>query len=562
MLPIEIDARELGALGQCKIAAQQCLLAARSEDDPKETKFFEQAVELLSRDRLPVLKISDFNTTGLEGPCESGKPFYALVKGSGKSVKGGAAAGGSFGIGKSAVYAASDLQTAFYSTVYVDDHGEERFLCQGKTKFRSFRTDEGAPHRSIGYWGQSEGSKPVESPSEVPTWLRRDEIGTTVFSVGLRQSDNWKRELIASVVANFYLSIHKGEIVFHVEGSKIDANSLRRYLEDGEIENAALNREDFKFARTVYECIRDEDSLTKDIEIDNVGLFRLRLLLREGMPKRISINRNGMAICDNLKHFSPGLIRFPMFKDFIAMVEPVCSEANQWLRAIENPSHDELSDQQLYVESDRRAAKAAGNQLAHQILSAIRDEAKTVSDSATEIEELGNFFGTNEPVANDSTGELDPTSYKIPRSPTRATVRRSRLPEFSSDVGDAGGGSPPGSGMGGGDTGGSAPGDGVGTGRGGSSRLVDMPLINLRTMFPDTSDLSRRRICFTPTKSGQATVSLKSAGLNQSERIFIEGGDLNIYCSEGSRVSVDVKFTTPYAGPVEIASVGMEGEGQ
>lgn len=77
----------------------------------KEREFFEQAIELASAEEIPVLKISDFGTTGLTGDDvdEAGR-WFALVKSQGVSNKENTA-GGSFGIGKSVcIYARLQLR--------------------------------------------------------------------------------------------------------------------------------------------------------------------------------------------------------------------------------------------------------------------------------------------------------------------------------------------------------------------------------------------------------------------------------------------------------------------
>lgn len=61
-----------------------CRLAAENESE-KAQIFFENALELLSKSKIAVLKISDYNTTGVRGPCENGTPYFALLKASGQS---------------------------------------------------------------------------------------------------------------------------------------------------------------------------------------------------------------------------------------------------------------------------------------------------------------------------------------------------------------------------------------------------------------------------------------------------------------------------------------------
>ena len=107
------------AIDACKAEASQ----------DRETAFFTNAADIINGPQIPVLEISDSNTTGLTGPPnDHGTPFHSLVKASGVTVKSDAAAGGSFGIGKNASFAVSDLQTVFYSSVYEDpETGDEAF---------------------------------------------------------------------------------------------------------------------------------------------------------------------------------------------------------------------------------------------------------------------------------------------------------------------------------------------------------------------------------------------------------------------------------------------------
>src|SRR3954470_6063446 len=111
---INIPSTSLPGYEKYKEVAKRCLDLATRQKRKKEKAFFEQAQLVLSRDEIPVLRIADYNTTGLKGPCEEGTAFHSLVKSSGVSNKEDDTSGGSFGIGKSAVYSASDLQTVFY----------------------------------------------------------------------------------------------------------------------------------------------------------------------------------------------------------------------------------------------------------------------------------------------------------------------------------------------------------------------------------------------------------------------------------------------------------------
>lgn len=92
-------------------------------------------MKLCQADSIRVLRISDYNTTGLTGSMEmKPSPWNDLVKSSGVSNKSGES-GGSFGIGKSAPFACSDLRTLFYHTL--DKDGIRSY--QGVANLASFQ---------------------------------------------------------------------------------------------------------------------------------------------------------------------------------------------------------------------------------------------------------------------------------------------------------------------------------------------------------------------------------------------------------------------------------------
>jgi hypothetical protein len=162
---IHVSQQEFPGHEELSCAIRACRSKARSE---KEKDFFAQAEEMIGHNRIPVLRISDFNTKGLKGPPdEKGTPFHALVKASGVSEDKADTSGGSFGIGKNASFAVSKLQTVFYSTVY-DDDGGKLHHAQGKTKLVSHTDAAGVDRRATGYWGNTEGFTAVSDPDHIP----------------------------------------------------------------------------------------------------------------------------------------------------------------------------------------------------------------------------------------------------------------------------------------------------------------------------------------------------------------------------------------------------------
>src|SRR5699024_4809332 len=180
-----IARKDIPNINELASSLNACLQKATSRSLSNEKIFFEKALETIKKETIPVLLVEDYGTTGLRGPAEPGNPFHALVRASGISQKSSEGAGGSFGIGKNAAFAISDIRTVFYSTFYHSNQ-KETHLVQGKSILVS--RDEPVngvtkPLRAKGYWGES-GYEPVTSPMDIPNWLLRTQQGTTVASLG------------------------------------------------------------------------------------------------------------------------------------------------------------------------------------------------------------------------------------------------------------------------------------------------------------------------------------------------------------------------------------------
>ena len=58
---------------------------------------------------------------------------------------------------------------------------------------------------------------PLSDPDVVPEWLHREDVGTTLCALAMRETDDWQNEIIASILQNFFCAIHREEMVFLVE---------------------------------------------------------------------------------------------------------------------------------------------------------------------------------------------------------------------------------------------------------------------------------------------------------------------------------------------------------
>jgi hypothetical protein len=373
----------------------------------------------------------------VRGPCEEGRPFHTLAKSDGVSTKEDISSGGSFGIGKNAVFALSDIQTTFFSTLYKGDDGKEHFLCMGKAMFMSHVDNAGKERRRKGYWGKINGYMPIEDHHEVPSWLRRDTQGTSIYSICMRSNPtDWRYEMAAAILINFFCAIERQEMEFEIgNGSlQINRNTLQGLFRDVNVIAAVkqLNASvAFDAATTLHACLVDDKVTVTELEVKELGKVRMRVLLRDGLGYTIGIIRNGMYITDNLAQFNEPFKRFPLHREFAIIIEPDGPAESEWFKRLENPRHDDLSAARITDPVLREQGQRAFERLAKQIRTRIRELAKAEPTSKMELDELNDFFASDESRQEDNAGlvtdprALKPTQVrKSPPKPKRSASKK------------------------------------------------------------------------------------------------------------------------------------------
>lgn len=557
---IMLKPSEIPDFESLRIAVEACAAGNEELKDLKTEQFFKRALAVLELEEIPALRISDFGTSGVSGPCKAGTPFHALVKSSGITNKGDPTSGGSFGIGKKAAFAISDLHTVFYSTSYGSE-ASDKFLAQGKCTLTSHRVAS-QDFRATGYWG-ADGYLPVDSINDAPTWLRRSEIGTTTISLGFDATEGWQFRIAESLARNFVGAIESGQLEFFVDDGSIVLNrsNIREQLRSQPLRDSAIennSREDLELACQVYECLTGAKTDRVEKSFLGVGRIKLHILLGDGLPQRVAILRNGMFVADNLTGFGERFSNFPSYKDFVAVIEPADDAASATLKRLENPAHSSFSSERIVDLSERAAIKKSMEAMARWVRGQIKSLAYQPAKTEASIDELNEFFG--EPGIPDKSA-----SGKSDESTPGRIIFRAQKPKFDvsnpdysidgDDDPDAGGA--PGSNLGkkeGGE--GSGTGKGVGTG-GSSGEAVSFQ--ELRTMH-DPSDIKLGRILyFTPHQSGIAKLSVIAKGMNNDSvipGIEVLGDSLAsplVRLTAGERKSVRIRFQENYNGPINIS---------
>lgn len=570
---------DLPEIESFKQAAKSCLEKANKLDSEKERDFFKRALDVLENENINILSIQDFNTTGVYGPCEEGKPFHALVKADGVSLKSGTDSSGSFGIGKSAVFALSELQTVFYSTKYTNDSGDQA-LFMGKTLFISHKGVDGLEYGKKGYLGFS-NFMPIDLETKIPKKFQRKEQGTSIFSIGVRPAQyEWSYEILSACLINFFSAIHNNDMQFEIDNRKITLNkyTLGGWFNDSkllQVVNSLQLNEAFETAKRLYRCLVDTTSKVEFIRIKNMGQIKIHLLLGENIGHTVGIVRNGMYITDNLSNFGESFKRFPLYREFTALMEPNDQKSSEWFKRVENPSHDSLSAERITSSTKREMGQKIFTDLGKQFRDEIKKFAKPKLESAIDLNELNEFFALENSKTSELKGTIKKELQKEPTQIRKTQVNRaSRLAKqhgtnddvikeknnssihltkhknnFDKNTQQNKNASNK-----------SKPNNNISVPKG---NLVPNEYLNERNVLSHWDKKKNRRIFFNIPFDGKVKMSVHAVGLSTKEQLCIVNTDVgeirdgNIYldCNNNQRYSINVEFSTEYTGPIEIDAV-------
>jgi len=367
-----IDKYDIPGYEELKDAMERCLDFWSSLNNKKAIDFFKNCCSVLNKEKISVLRISDFNTIGLTGSDKEYEitPWQSLVKSSGVSDKSGAA-GGSFGIGKSAPFACSDIRTLFYSTYDING----LIATQGVSRIVSFKDKNDQITQGIGYYGNIERNTPLKTHLGMDeTFDRKEKTGTDIYILGFMDDDNWKQEIIASVLEGFLLSIYDSKLIVKVGDVSISKESLPLIIE--EYQSLA------KYAYNYYQVLTSDQSILIKKDFAGLGEVELRVLLSKNMHRKVLIARStGMKIFD--KHSISSTIQFA------AILSLKSEGVNQFFRDMESPQHDAWEPDR---HTDKKAAKKRRSELFKFIKEEILNIGRSNSTEEMDAEGVGEFL--------------------------------------------------------------------------------------------------------------------------------------------------------------------------
>lgn len=375
------------------------------ESDKKTEEFLSKYTDNLNSDKIRILRISDYNTTGLEDAN-----WESLIENAGISVKGDDSSAGSFGIGKAAPFASSDLRMVFYSTKTIS--GEEKAI--GVTKFISFDLEDGSTAQGVGYLGKHE-KEPLERQFNFD-FKEREESGTDLYIIGFNQSSEWKDEIVRSLIENFMVSIYKEMLTIRVNDIEIDKDTM------GEIIKGYSGKK--------YDELKNYYSVLENYEQNQAELFYLdERFEKYGFKKDDAIfitsksenaNRSvlmtrkaGMKIKDR-KNISGSI-------QFNGIFHATGNKINAILKEMENPNHNDWVPERY--EKNVKMAK----QLKQDIYRFMKD--KVINSFQEKIEKQVDAYGISDFLPNRLRNDQEETDNELLEESLESKVTEIKLIE-------------------------------------------------------------------------------------------------------------------------------------
>ena len=399
-----------------------------------ETSFF---------DSLPYLKVSDSNTTGMDyKDGDNNCPFYAFVRASKVSVKGGPYQGGTYGFGKAAYFQLSPINTLFISTKTTDN----KVFFEGKSALCT-HTYEGEKKTSVGFYDNNDGVRPIDVLEDIPKDFRRIEPGTDFYILGFKplNMDDAIKKMILEVLRSFHPAVQAGMLEVTIQPPTGDVININQGNIQDHIINFFPEEQDtsgqFRTLnpRPYYDALVN-NGIGKEYEIiegQKEHLGKVKMLIKKSpgaMDKIIYMRRPKMVVYAQKTQSSLGF--YGVF---------ICDDVNgdELLSRLENSSHsswstafyrDEITNayipegvyamNELQEFSDECIAKIASENPNQELSIAGLDDLLYVPDSLIEDDQresvLGQPVGTieeeNGSLTTDSKKEMETEANK-PKTP-------------------------------------------------------------------------------------------------------------------------------------------------
>lgn len=371
-----LPGNEIPHFDELKLALKLCYEFWQEQNNEKTMDFFKQAIKVSENAKISLLRISDFNTTGLTGSDQDyNTPWQNLVKASGVSDKAGSS-GGSFGIGKSAPFACSDLRTVYYSTQDKNGlkafQGIARLVSFKKKDFSEVNTDEIST--GIGYYGEARRKSAIRKCISLDQKFCRNESGTDVFVLGFTNKEHWKNEMVKAVLEDFLFAIYEGKLVVKIEEIEISKSTLEEVIEN--------YKEEVKMAYNYFQVLTSPHTNIREFQFEDLGWVKLYLLIQNNLHRKVFMSRsNGMKVFDQ-KNISSTI-------QFAGICVLKDDGINSYFREMENPQHDAWEPERHRYPKEAKKKKQS---LARNIKNIVIELGRNTTIDEMDAEGVGEFL--------------------------------------------------------------------------------------------------------------------------------------------------------------------------
>lgn len=383
-----MEMSEFPGMDEMKIILEACQDFWGQDGDANTKNFLARARRSFKEDKFIVLRVSDFNTKGVQGAYSNKNitPWGSLVKGNSFSVKSDEKnAAGSYGIGKAAPFVSSNYQTVFYRTYDID--GNTAVLGVSRLMAHKIAVGQALPRedpirRSVGYFGEDDEKKPARTMPALDQIYERTEHGTDLFIPGFCYSTpdgEWVKKILLEVVENFLYSIYSGKLEVVVEDRQLTKTTLPVIL--------SLLGVKAKNASMFYEVIRSDNKEVRELTrpFHLLGNLRLRLLYGNDLCKKVLVVRNSGMRISNIPSLPRGI-------SYVGFLELQGDQLNEFFRTMENPKHNAWEPSR---HSKPKLAKCYKEEIEEWVRTVINEELIKISGEESVID-IGDCFNFKE----------------------------------------------------------------------------------------------------------------------------------------------------------------------
>ncbi len=351
-----------------------------------------KAAALSKEETVSVLRISDYNTTGLTGSealAAKGSPISRLTRGKGGSSDD--ERGGSFGIGSAVGPMASDLCTVLYTSLPEDTH---KSVMAGYTRLATHTLND-TRYRAEGYftWLDCKNDFEYQRPApKIGPFPARTEHGTDIYILGYRMAEkDPKLERVRdAMIDNFMAAIKEGRLIVEGIASEnqwmLDAATLPEFVKARPVANA------------FYQALQDPNPAEKDIK--HVGRVKLFINIDDSLKQKLHTitMRAPLMKIDIFRHNS-------ISAKYAAVLVCDSKEGNKYLRQLEPPQHHEWD-----AARDLQNGAKVIRDLKAFVRESLKERITTETGDEVKIEGLARFLPTKNVFSNTSGEPVIPTS--------------------------------------------------------------------------------------------------------------------------------------------------------